>query len=190
MRYLQKIDIAENKVQNFFMAQQMTFNGFEDLGTKRFGGLELKGNPRNARPISLSRPVHLVLKSELAKGHRSFLRKTYASRIEASVRRLSKLTNLRVYRFVNAGDHLQLILQVRSRKAFHKFVRALTGHIARIVLDAERGRAQEKKFWIARPFTRILDWKKEFTKCKLFIEKKRLLALGFLKAEPTGIASG
>ncbi len=171
------------------MAQQMTFNGFEDLGTKRFGGLHLKGNPRNARPISLSRPIHLVLKSELAKGNRSFLRKTYASRIEASVRRLSKLTNLRVFLFVNAGDHIQLILQIRSRKSFHKFVRALSGHIARIVLDAERGRAQEKKFWIARPFTRILNWKQEFAKCKLLMEKKLFYALGFLNTAPDTISS-
>lgn len=161
------------------MAQQMVLNGFDDLGTKRFGGLQIKGNPRNARPISLSKPVHLVLKSELAKGRYSFLRKANASRIEASARRLAKLTNLRLFRFVNAGDHLQLIVQMRSRKAFHKFVRAFSGFVARIVLDVERGRAQNKKFWIARPFTRILSWSAEFAKCKLLLEKKIFIASGF-----------
>jgi REP element-mobilizing transposase RayT len=166
------------------MAQQLAFKGFDDLGTKRFGGLQLKGNPRIARPISLKKPVHLVLKSELARGSRSFLRKPFEARIEASVRRLSKLTNIRVFRFVNAGDHLQLILHIRSRKAFHKFVRALSGHIARIVLDAERGRAQEKKFWIARPFTRILNWKKDFIQCKNHIAKNLIFALGFIQTVP------
>jgi REP element-mobilizing transposase RayT len=161
------------------MAQQLAFKGFDDLGTKRFGGLLLKGNPRNARPISLKKPVHLVLKSELAVGSKSFLRKPYASRIETSVRRLSKLTNIRVFRFVNAGDHIQLILQVQSRKAFNKFVRAFSGYVARVVLDAEKGRARERKFWIARPFTRILSWKQEFAKCKLLIEKKLFFAAGF-----------
>lgn len=161
------------------MAQQLTLNGFDDLGTRRFGGLEIKGNPRTARPISFSKPVHLVLKSEFARGKKSFLRKTFGSRIESSARRLAKLTNLRLFRFVNAGDHLQLIVLVRSRKAFNKFVRAFTGFVARVMLDAERGRAQDKKFWIARPFTRILNWKSEFAKCKLLLEAKILAACGF-----------
>lgn len=171
------------------MAQQMVLNGFDDLGTKRFGGLQIKGNPRNARPISLSKPVHLVLKSELAKGRYSFLRKANASRIEASARRFAKLTNLRLFRFVNAGDHLQLIVQIRSRKAFHKFVRAFSGFVARIVLDVERGRAQNKKFWIARPFTRILNWSAEFAKCKLVLDKKIFFALGFIENAPNPLSS-
>lgn len=165
------------------MAQQMTFRGFEDWGTKRFGGLTLKGNPRHARPISLSRPVHLVLKSHFAKGSHSFLRRPYASRIEGLVHSLARLTNLKVYRFVNSGDHLQLIVHTRSRRAFNKFVRALSGIVARLVLDAERGRGQEKKFWVARPFTRILSWQKEFPLAKK-IETNFFVAIGFLKMTP------
>lgn len=161
------------------MAQQLTLNCFDDLGTRRFGGLEIKGNPRTARPISFSKPVHLVLKSKFARGNKSFLRRPFVSRIESSARRLAKLTNMRLLRFINAGDHLQLIVLVRSRKAFNKFVRAFTGYVARVMLNAERGRAQEKKFWIARPFTRILNWKSELAHCKLHLESKILAACGF-----------
>ncbi len=165
------------------MAQQLAFEEFNDLGTKRFGGLHLKGNPRTARPISLKKPVHLVLKSEFAKGERSFLRKPFASRIEASARRLAKLTNLRIFRFVNAGDHLQLIVHIRSRKAFHKFVRALSGHVARIVLDAEKGRARGKKFWIARPYTQILNWK-NFSKAAQWLRQQLEVVAGFTPITP------
>jgi hypothetical protein len=68
-------------------------------------------------------------------------------------------------------------------------VRALSGYVARIVLDAEKGRAQNKKFWIARPFTRILNWKEDFISCKMFIEKKLFFALGFKLSAPEKISS-
>jgi hypothetical protein len=45
--------------------------GFGQLGVKKFGGSSLRGNAREQRPIAVKRPIHLVMKSSLARGEQS-----------------------------------------------------------------------------------------------------------------------
>ena len=142
--------------------------GFKELGVRRFGGALLKGNPRSARPLSTKRPLHLVMRSSMAVGKRSLLQPDRAGRVEKMVHRLGKHQGVKILRFANGGNHLHLLVRPRSRKAFHSFVRALSGVAARLSLERERGKAATKKsknsyrspedFWDARPFTRIIDW--------------------------------
>ena len=113
--------------------------GFGGLGTKEFGGSKLRGNAREQRPIAVKRAMHLVLKSSIATGERSFLRKNRVRQIEALVFRLGRESGVRVYRFANSGNHLHILLRARSRQAFQRYLRALSGLIARMVLGAERG---------------------------------------------------
>ena len=159
--------------------------GFHKIGLREFGGsLLLKGNPREARPISLKRPIHVVLKSSLAKGNRSFLNPARARKIERLVHALAKQKGVRVYRFANSGNHLHLLVQIRSRESFQAYIRALTGIIARLTLAVERGRALGKKFWDARPYTRIVEWGKEFKTVSRYIVQNTLEALGFIPYQP------
>ena len=76
------IDIAEIVCEKTRMAKQLVFPGFEKLMKADFGGDLLKGNAREQRPISNKRPMHLVMRSTLATGERSFLnaRKKKASK--------------------------------------------------------------------------------------------------------------
>ncbi len=152
--------------------------GFKQMGEKQFGGGLLRGNPRGARPISTKRPMHLVLKSSMATGKRSFLMPERSKRIEEMIHRLGKLQGVRIYRFANSGNHLHLLVLPRSRKAFSQFVRSISGVAARLSLEKERGKARppdskdattrkrsiapKPAFWDARPFTRIVDWGREF----------------------------
>lgn len=153
--------------------------GFKALGVRQFGGALLKGNPRSARPLSTKRPVHLVMRSSMAIGRKSFLIPERAARIEEMVRRLGKHQGVKVYRFANGGNHLHLLVLPRSRKAFHNFVRSVSGVAARLSLGKERGKAivltkanlkrparkdaaLESQFWDARPFTRIVSWGVEY----------------------------
>jgi REP element-mobilizing transposase RayT len=111
----------------------------------------------------------------MAIGKRSFLEPARAQRIEKMVHRLGKLQGVKVYRFANSGNHLHLLVLPRSRKAFHDFVRSVAGVAARLSLGKERGKAALKikkksleknsdhsTFWDARPFTRIVEWGREF----------------------------
>jgi REP element-mobilizing transposase RayT len=158
--------------------------GFEKLGVREFGGSLIKGNAREARPIAIKKPMHLVMRSSLATGELSFLRSVRSRKIEAAVKRLGERTGVRVYRYANSGNHIHLLVLPRSRAAFKAYLRAITGLIARITLGVERGRALGKKFWDARPYTRIIEWGREFKAVAAYVAQNTLEALGFIPYQP------
>jgi REP element-mobilizing transposase RayT len=160
-------------------SQQFIFSGFEKLKAKDFGGALIKGNPREARPVSTKRPMHLVMRSTFTRGERSFLRPARAKQIKELVQRTSQRHGVKVYRFANSGNHLHMIVLPRSRNGFNAFIRAISGLIARLTLGVERGRAKGLKFWDARPFTRILEWGKDYTNACRYLLQNTLEALGF-----------
>ncbi len=159
---------------------QVILPGFDGSFRKTFGGSALKGNAREQRPISVKRPMHVVMRSSLATNEHSFLKPQRARRIETLVRRIGKAKGVKVYRYANAGNHLHLVVLPRSRESFHAFTRAISGIIARLTLGAERGRAQGKKFWDAKPFTRILEWGRDFKTATSYVLQNKLEALGFI----------
>jgi len=160
------------------MRKQNFIPGLEDMGEKEFGGSLLKNShARNKRPISVKRPLHLVMRSSLAKNELSFLHPSRANRIESLIFRIGHLKGVKVYQYSNAGNHLHLIVQPRSREAFKCFVRTITGLIARITLGVERGRAKALRFWDAIPFTRILEWGREFRNVSRYVLQNTLEAL-------------
>ena len=160
------------------MKHQLTFHALKNEKLKTFGGSLLKGNPRSPRPLSLKRPLHLVLRSSIARGDLSLLRR--AREIEDLVHRTARASDVKVYRFANSGNHLHLIVRPRTRRAFHAFIRAITGLIARLVLCAERGRAHGTRFWDARPFTRIIEWGREFRQVGDYLLQNILEARGLI----------
>ena len=168
------------------MARQLLFPGFEKLKVKDFGGSLIKGNAREPRPISVQRPIHLVMRSSLATGELSFLRARRPRLIHELVHRLGRAHGVKIYRFANSGNHLHFIIRPVSRKAFLRFIRAITGLIARITLGVERGRAKNLKFWDARPFTRILEWGKDYRTSANYVLQNQLEALGFIPFQPRG----
>lgn len=168
--------------------KQTYLPGLERSNVKAFGGILIKGNPREARPISIKRPMHLVMRSKHATGDLSFLHSSRVRKIEELVQRLARQKNVKVYRFANSGNHLHLIILPRSLHAFKAYIRALSGLIARITLGAERGKSRSdfsparlnKKFWDARPFTRIIEWGKEFKTVVSYVAQNKLEAMGFI----------
>jgi REP element-mobilizing transposase RayT len=162
--------------------------GFDQLGLgeKEFGGSKLlnKAHAREARPISIKRPMHLVMRSTLATGDRSFLRAKRARKIEELVHRLGKEKGVKVYRFANSGNHLHFIVLPRSREAFKAYIKAVTGIIARLALGAERGSAKEIRFWDAKPYTKILEWGREYKTVCNYLLQNTLEALGFIPYQP------
>jgi hypothetical protein len=169
----------------FMLAKvQPLLPGFGKFGIKEFGGSSLRGNPREARPISTKRPVHLVMRSTMARGERSLLKRGRAKQIEDLVYRLGKEKGVKVYRFANSGNHLHFLLLPGSRAAFNAYVRAISGLIARLSLGVERGRGKGLQFWDARPFTRIVEWGREFGTVSKYILQNTLEAIGFIPYRP------
>ncbi len=183
------------------MSQKQTaLPGFEkEFSRSHFGGSLLKGNPRDARPIAVKRPMHLVLKSKKATDARSFLAPARAAGILILVNRVARLHGIKIHRYANGGNHLHLIIQAPSRSAFQRFLRGTTGVIARMTLGRERGKAlaldgkatlgrdavsqgqgASSAFWDARPFTRIIEWGRDFKRTNDYVIKNTLEALGFV----------
>ena len=167
-------------------SQQFIFSGFEKLKIKDFGGALIKGNPREARPVSTKRPMHLVMRSTLARGERSFLRPARAKQIKDLVQRTSQRHGVKVYRFANSGNHLHLVIKPVSKRAFQTYIRAISGLIARITLGAEKGKAKGLKFWDARPFTRIVEWGQDYQNVCNYVLQNTVEAIGFIAYQPRG----
>ena len=166
------------------MPVQFLFPEFERLKVKDFGGSLVKGNPREQRPLSVKRPMHLVMRSSLARGESSFLKTRYAGQIRLIIENSGRVAGVKIYRFANSGNHLHLIVMARSREAFKCFIRAISGLIARLVLGVERGKAMGIKFWDARPFTRILEWGSDYRQACDYLLRNTLEAFGFIPYLP------
>lgn len=146
-----------------------------------FGGAYLKkSHAKLKRPLNSKQALHLVLRSKLAKGERSFLRGARQLQIRKLVERQCDRFGVKMYRYANSGNHLHLLVRPSRRRAeFVAFLRAISGLIARLTMGVERGRAKGIKFWDARPFSRIVSWGKSFQICARYIEKNVIDALGF-----------
>lgn len=163
-------------------AKQLGFEILEMNNVKEFGGALLKGNPKLKRPISIKNASHLVLRSVLAQGPLSFLRKD--GEIQQITKRQAKKFGVKIYRYANGGNHLHMIILPRSRQAFNSFIRSITGLIARLVLGAERGSAKNLQFWERRPFTRIVEWGRAYKQACDYLLQNTLEALGFIEYKP------
>jgi REP element-mobilizing transposase RayT len=188
---------ARNKRQRKSKATQLSM--FKDKVLRHFGGALLKGNAKVARPLSTKEPVHLVLKSAQAIGAKSMLHTYNVNRIDKIIRTHAKLCRIRIYHLVNVGNHLHLVIKLDDRKEFSKFIKTITGLIARHVLKAQRGPAVElstaarkkTQFWVARPFTRLIAWGRDYGHIKRYMKKnindaKRcFIPWGFDVTDPT-----
>lgn len=169
-------------------------------GESQFGGALLKGNPKEKRPLSRKKAVHLVLKSKRAFGTQSMLAKDHVKKIDLLVRRQAATFGVRIYHFVNVGNHLHLVVRLHDRRAYMSFIRSISGLIARQVLGAERGPSRKKayetdrlpagharpdpttetiRFWIARPFTRLVNWGSDYRRLGAYMKKNQSQAEGY-----------
>lgn len=155
---------------------------FQNKVPKFFGGKLLKGNAKIKRPLSTKHALHLVLKSERAMGQNSMLQRRNARPIEQILRVQGQKCGVKIDRFVNVGNHLHLVIRITNRELYKKYIRAVTGLIARHVLRKQRGVADARlkssqKFWAARPFTRLIQWGKDFKRVSQYLNKNRNQAL-------------
>jgi REP element-mobilizing transposase RayT len=155
-----------------------------------FGGQILRNSgggthAKKQRPIAHGEWLHVCMRSKLARGSRSMLKPGTRQKIHRIVRRSSEQAGVRISSWQNVGNHLHFSVKSPSRRAYNKWIRAMTGLIARAVLGAERGIARETKpssrepFWTSRPFTRIIRGFAAFDRLALYITKNKLEAEGY-----------
>ena len=159
---------------------------------KEHGGTFSLGKRRKQRPLSLKKPLHLILRSDFAYGSRSLLR--HRPLIEKVIAKAKKRFTIRVYEMAIVSNHIHILIKGRTRQDLQNFFRVVAGHIAQEllcqfpVLQSERAkqggalktRGKENKFWQTRIYSRIVSWGREYLHVKEYVVQNALEALGLI----------
>ncbi len=174
-----------------------------------FGGELLAGKRRARRPNATKNAIHLVLRSEWACGSRSFLQKRNQSVIDSIIQKFAKKFKVRIYQRAINSNHIHLLLKISNRELYRAFVKAIAGMIASHVMNQKsftefiktlkiqkRGDgsagdgstcaesasvgAVKLGFWQFRPFSRVVNWGRDYNTCVNYVKQNVLEALGFV----------
>jgi len=143
-----------------------------------FGGNLQKGKRKTFRPLNPKSTVHLVLKSSRATGSWSLLQRLHKTRIHDLLKKLAQENGVQIYQYVNVGNHLHLLIKLKSRAGFQKFLRVFSGRVALLITQAKKGNPMGK-FWDELAFTRIVNWGKDFKRITYYFIKNELESLGY-----------
>jgi REP element-mobilizing transposase RayT len=133
------------------------------------GGIVRQGRRKEARPLNRDRPVHLVLKSK---------RKIFfplRAAIYREIREKADHFGIRLYSTAVNHDHIHFIVRIYNENFYRGFIRALTGVIAR---------RYGTGLWKLIPFTRVMNWGKDFKQGLAYLLKNREEASGARTYEP------
>lgn len=163
-------------------AKQLKFHGqgFEILGPS-FGGSMLKSHPKTRRPLDSKLPIHLTLRAQ-----RSCLRTpTTIGKVNTIVQTTARRYGVRIYSYVNVGNHLHLLIKISKRARWAAFIRDLCGQIALFVRKSLNF-ASTESFWLYRPFTRVVQgWRRAFKIAKSYLYLNQLEADGMISRGET-----
>lgn len=155
--------------------KQPTFHGFPKEQRAFSPGRRTTRQSRQCRPRGTKEAMHLVLRSDLARGPKSLLK--YDSAVRNMIGKLAKRHGVRIYRIVNAGNHLHITLKLSKQFTWKGFISGLTGGIARVV-QHKRDANKKRGFWNVRPFTRLIAWGRDFNIAKDYLTLNQLEADG------------
>jgi hypothetical protein len=162
-------------------AQTNLFDYFETKATRKrygrtqHGGASASGHRKLERPLSTRKWIHLVLKSDKAKGKLSFLTPKNKILIQKIISEKARKFGVVVADQANVGNHLHFKLRIASRESFHKFLKAVTTLIARQITGARKGKPFGR-FWQGLAFTRVLTSRTEELNLMGYIMANRLEA--------------
>ena len=144
--------------------------GFIKNAKTYFGGEHLVGKRKSKRPLSIKKPIHLVLRSM---NFKIFRPKNQS--LERLIHQTAKESGVKIYELAINWSHIHFVIKIESREAYVRFVRVLNSKLA-LALASVRSRslsdrraskptssaADEPKLFTLRPFTRILEWGRDY----------------------------
>jgi REP element-mobilizing transposase RayT len=155
------------------MIQKSFFNSKSEFSKSRiaYGG-DTRGRRKMFRPLDRKRPVHITLKSSHAKGRMSLL--SHKLEVAKIVETRARQYQIKLHRFENMGNHVHILVSFKNRESVQKFLRVVTGLIARLVTKARRGCAFGKRFWDHLAYTRIVTSRKDFARMLHYLDKNEV----------------
>jgi REP element-mobilizing transposase RayT len=143
---------------------------------------------KEQRPFSPKCSMHVVMRSNRAKGTWSLLHHRNRSSVERLVYKWANAKGVKVYRFANVGNHIHLLVKSPSREALQRFLKTFAGLCARAVTGARKG-LSFGKFWEATAYSRLVSGG-AFRAITGYFEKNDFEAIGFRGARLRLRASG
>lgn len=167
----------------FHMSRQLSLgqdeNDFrkywEKTKVKTHGGVAAVGKRKCARPLDSKKPIHLIFKSDKAKGPMSLRHPLHHRKVDKIIFSYADQFGVQIFDYSNNGNHLHLSLKFETRLSFQNYLRVVTGLIARLILKAQKGSAKGR-FWTQLAFTRVSEWGRAFGELKKYIYRNYLEA--------------
>ena len=153
------------------MMRQTSFSFLKDY-KKEFGGSLLSGKRKTRRPLSTKKPIHLILKST----HKGIFNPGNRS-LDKLIRSQCEKFGIRIYDLALNWSHVHLLIRIQDRGDYVKFIRSLTSIIAAKIRSFK---TECTKIFTLRPFTRIINWGKDFKNTLSYQILNQLEALGFI----------
>jgi REP element-mobilizing transposase RayT len=142
-----------------------------ELVRTEHGGAIRRHRRKLERPVSVRRPMHVVLTSHRARGAWSLRRHERA--VRDALREMAGRFGIRVYDFANVGSHLHLLVRTRRRKSFQSFLRSFAGIVARRVTGAKRGRPSGR-FFTGLAWSRVVVWGRDYFGVRHYVFRNQI----------------
>jgi REP element-mobilizing transposase RayT len=158
--------------------QQDLFDGKREHGPRRYkhgGGIYI-GKRKLARPFKKNAAIHIVFKSSRAKGVNSMLSPRNRLAIDRIIEKQARNQEAKIHAQQNVGNHIHCMASFKTKKQFTRFLKAVAGLIARLVLGAQKGQPAGTKFWDHPPFSRIIQGARDFAGMVRYILKNEVEA--------------
>lgn len=127
-------------------------------------------NKNFERPFRAKTPIHVVFRSEMAKGTLSMGAREHARWLRAYLPALCRSLKIELMHWSNNSNHLHLLIRAERKEMFQSFLRAFPGRIARQVLGAEGLLGNGVRYWKSRPYSRIVSWGREVWNVMSYVE--------------------
>ena len=134
--------------------------GLRTRDARAHGGGLHAGKRKEMRPLDRRKPIHITMRATPARGKLSLRAFRNFGFVEKTLKAKAEKFGVRVHSYANVGNHLHISARLRSREEFGKFLRSITGLIARHVTGARRGK-KFGKFWDTLVYTRVLSSREE-----------------------------
>ena len=148
--------------------------GFMNDFKNYFGGSLLKGTRKSARVLSTKKPIHAILKCSGSK----FFNPGNVS-LEALIYSHASKYKIKIHRISLNWSHIHMIFMIPSREAYNAFIRTLTAAMVRAI-SKYVGKSLKRLFDL-RPFTRILEWGRDYKNVMTYHDLNDLEARGYIK---------
>lgn len=149
---------------------------FTEKHIGEFGGSLFKKQRIQKRPINISRPLHLVFKSEEVLNMGSFIK--YQNIIEIVLFKYAKKWNIKIYDYAICSNHIHMVLKARNVVELKSFLRVFSGQTAFQIQKTASFRIQN--FWSHRPYSKVLSWGQQLERTLNYVLRNRLEAQGWI----------